>query len=433
MNNGDSLLIRSLPDEWSFQRLKYIFDERKEINNPVKTDVLVSLTHDRGVILHSEKGSIGNKEKNDLTKYKLVYPGDLVVNSMNVIIGSSGLSKFYGLVSPVYYMLKPKDPKMDAKYFHYLFRSILFQKSLIGVGNGILEHRMRVPMDKLGSHRLPLPPSKEQELISRYLDKKTEQIDSLIEKIQKKIELLKEQRTSLINQCVTKGLDPDVEMKDSGVEWIGEIPKHWSLSRLDFLVSLFGRVGWKSLKSDEYVDDGYVFLSTPNIKNKDIDFENVNYITKERYEESPEIMLEEGNVLLVKDGSTLGITNIVRSLPRPSTVNSSIGVLKIKSKDISPDFLYWYLSGHYIQNIIQRIKGGMGVPHLFQSDIKKFFVLLPSRDEQEIISKFVNKETSKLDLITEKHHERIRLLKEYRQSFISSAVTGKVRVTEDMI
>jgi len=187
------------------------------------------------------------------------------------------------------------------------------------------------------------------------------------------------------------------------------------------------------LKSDEYVDDGYVFLSTPNIKNKDIDFENVNYITKERYEESPEIMLEEGNVLLVKDGSTLGITNIVRSLPRPSTVNSSIGVLKIKSKDISPDFLYWYLSGHYIQNIIQRIKGGMGVPHLFQSDIKKFFVLLPSRDEQEIISKFVNKETSKLDLITEKHHERIRLLKEYRQSFISSAVTGKVLVTEDMI
>ena len=136
------------------------------MNDPIRSEVLISLTHDRGVIPHSEKGDIGNKEKNDLTKYKLVYPNDLVVNSMNVIIGSSGLSKFYGLVSPVYYMLKTRDPEMDPWYFHYLFRSVVFQKSLIGVGNGILEHRMRVSMEKLGSHRIPLPPKTEQHVIS---------------------------------------------------------------------------------------------------------------------------------------------------------------------------------------------------------------------------------------------------------------------------
>ena len=222
------------------QKIKYVFDERREINDPIQTDVLVSLTHDRGVILHSEKGDIGNKEKDDIKKYKIVHPGDIVVNSMNVIIGSSGLSDYFGLVSPVYYMLVKKDPNFDNRFFHHLFRSTVFQKSLIGVGNGILEHRMRIPVDKLGGHSIPLPSANEQHLISQYLDKKTEQIDQLVEKTQKKIDLLKEQRTSLINHYVTKGLDPNVEMKDSGVEWIGEIPSHWELIRLKYLVSLEG-------------------------------------------------------------------------------------------------------------------------------------------------------------------------------------------------
>ena len=227
---------------------------------------------------------------------------------------------------------------------------------------------------------------------------------------------------------VTKGLNPDVEMKDSGVEWIGEIPTHWDKNRLDFLFRLYGRLGWKSLKADEYVDDGYVFLSTPNLKGKCIDYENVNFITKQRYDESPEIMLENGDVLLVKDGSTLGIVNIVENLPRPSTVNSSIGVLKRKSDEIIPRFMFYFLKSNFSQKIIDRIKGGMGVPHLFQSDIKKFLILVPTLKEQKEIINHLDEQTSTIDSSITREEKRIELLKEYRQSLISEVVTGKVKV-----
>ena len=169
--------------------------------------------------------------------------------------------------------------------------------------------------DQLKNINIPIPPIKEQKIIAQYLDKKTDQVDRLGKKIQEKIELLKEQQKSLINKYITKGLNPNAEMKDSGIEWIGEIPEHWTVSRLDFLTELNGRVGWKALKAEEYVEEGYVFLSTPNIKSRTIDFENVNYITEERYLESPEIMLQVDDVLLVKDGSTLGLP----TLSKPST------------------------------------------------------------------------------------------------------------------
>ncbi len=169
-----------------------------------------------------------------------------------------------------------------------------------------------------------VPSIEEQKSIACYLNDRTQKIDTLIEKKQKLIELLKEEHTAIINQAVTKGLNPDAPMKDSGIEWLGEIPKHWKVGKLGALASVKARLGWRGLKASEYINDGYIFLSTPNIKNKDIDFTDVNYISNERYFESPEIMLNEGDVLIAKDGSTLGITNVIKQLPAPATVNSSI-------------------------------------------------------------------------------------------------------------
>lgn len=321
-----------------------------------------------------------------------------------------------------------KDERVNPLFLNYQLLGSLHKEMISIEGNGFT--RINLRQDRLLDIPVFIPSLNEQTQIVSFLDKKNQKIDELIEKTEQKIKLLKEKRTSLINHCVTKGLNPNVEMKDSGVEWIGEIPNHWKKSRLDFLFRLYGRLGWKSLKSDEYVEEGYVFLSTPNIKGKVIDYENVNYITKERYDESPEIMLENGDVLLVKDGSTLGIVNIVEDLPRPSTVNSSIGVLKRRSQLILSKFMYYHLSTHYHQNIINRIKGGMGVPHLFQSDIKKFNVLLPPIIEQQQIVEYLDEQTQKIDITIEKETQRIELLKEYRQSLISEVVTGKIDVRD---
>ena len=211
--------------------------------------------------------------------------------------------------------------------------------------------------------------------------------------------------------------------KPSGVEWLGDVPEHWEVKRLDFLATVKARLGWRGLTADEYVPEGYIFLATPNIKGEgEIDFQNANYITAERYFESPEIILREGDVLMAKDGSTLGIVNVVRHLPAPATVNGSIAVLRPKGK-VESSFLFRWLSSDYVQGVVHSMKDGQGVPHLFQADIRKFSVLLPLPCEQRAIADFLDAETAKLDTLVAKKRELIEKLKEKRSALISRTVT----------
>lgn len=210
--------------------------------------------------------------------------------------------------------------------------------------------------------------------------------------------------------------------KDSGVEWLGEVPEHWSVSRLGYESWVRARLGWKGLKADEYVEDGFVLLATPNIKGANIDFENVNFITQERFDESPEIKIKGGDVLLAKDGSTLGTVNIVRRLPRPATVNSSIAVIT-PGADLHEVYLFYLFGTSYIEQTIQRVKGGMGVPHLFQSDLNKFYLPIPPKPDQVAIAAFLDRETAKIDELVAEQRRLMELLKEKRQAVISHAVT----------
>jgi type I restriction enzyme S subunit len=210
--------------------------------------------------------------------------------------------------------------------------------------------------------------------------------------------------------------------KDSGVEWLEDVPEHWDVSRIGFESWLRARLGWKGLKAEEYVEDGFIFLATPNIKDIEIDFGNVNYINEFRYDESPEIKLRECDVLLAKDGSTLGTVNIVRVLPKPATVNSSIAVIT-PGKRLNGIYLYYLFQGSFLKNTIQLLKGGMGVPHLFQEDLNKFYIPLPPISEQQLIATFLDRETAKIDEAIAEQQRLIDLLKEKRQSVISHAVT----------
>jgi len=413
--------VGDIPNNWDISRIKKFFIERNEKVNDFEFPPL-SVTKN-GVVPQLE--NVSKSDNHD--DRKKVCPNDFVINSRSDRKGSSGVSKLSGSVSLINIVLEPRN--IYPSYSEYLFKSYNFIEEFFKNGKGIHWDLWSTRYSELKNILIPVPSLQEQIQIVQFLDKRTELVDKLISTKEIKISLLKEQRISLINKVVTKGLNPKVKMKNIGDEWIDEIPEHWLTSRLDFLCDLKGRVGWKSLKSDEYVDNGFIFLSTPNIKNKDIDYENVNYITEERYLESPEIMLKNGDVLLVKDGSTLGIVNIVKNLPSPSTVNSSIGILKNKSNKLIPEYLFYFLTSHYCQSIINRVKGGMGVPHLFQSDIKKFKVFLPNISEQLQIIEHLKKNTKEIDDLVQLEQKKIDLLKEYRQSLISEVVTGKIKVT----
>lgn len=423
--------ILEIPSHWDSKKLKFSCDL-------VSENINVESFQDKEVVHYSipnvqefGTGKLELGEDIDSSKVRL-YGGEVLLSKLNPRKSSVTIvenSEHLIVGSGEFLTFKPKE--VSPRLLFYQFKNQSFTDYLNSCVESVTRSHQRVSPEIVYTSRCVIPPTHEQLQIVQFLDTKTSLIDSLIEKTEKKIEILKEQKTSLINHVVTKGLNPNVKMKDSGVEWIGDIPNGWEISRMDFLFNLFGRLGWKSLKSEEYVDDGYIFLSTPNIKNKEIDFENVNYITEERYLESPEIMLEVGDVLLVKDGSTLGIVNIVKYLPSPSTVNSSIGVLKRISDKIISEFLYYFLATHYSQSIIDRIKGGMGVPHLFQSDIKKFIVILPPISEQREIVDYLDERTKLIDSTISIEERRVELLKEYRQSLISEVVTGKIKVTTD--
>lgn len=212
------------------------------------------------------------------------------------------------------------------------------------------------------------------------------------------------------------------EYRNSGIECLGVIPEQWVVSRLGYESWVRARLGWRGLKAEEYIDDGPILLSTPNIKGDQVDFLNVNCISQERYDESPEIKLVVGDVLLAKDGSTLGTVNVITHLPQKTTVNSSIAVITPRIR-LHSLYLYYYLSSNYIQNLIQQLKGGMGVPHLFQDDINRFPLIIPALPVQESIVDFLRDSVVKINALIVEQEKLITLLKEKRQTVISHAVT----------
>ena len=408
--------ISEIPSDWNVSRSKFIFKNKSLKNFP--NEPLLSVTQLDGVVLRSESNMNVWNPTDDVSGYKLIEPGDFVI-SLRSFEGGLELSEVRGLVSPAYTVLQTIK-RIDVYYFRWLMKSYQFIIELNKHVTGIRQGK-NIGWDDFSNIYITIPLVEEQKLISRYLDKKTEQIDRLVEKIQKKIELLKEQRTSLINQCVIKGLDPNVEMKDSGVEWIGEIPKHWNLVRnKNFLTQSKNIVGenWKN----------HILLSLGKLGVIVRDVES----GKGKFPESFEAYQE------VKRGQFVFCLFDMDETPRTVGLSNEVGMITGAytvfdcSDLVSSNFIYYY----YLA--IDEFKGL--APHYsgLRKTIRptKFLSLnihLPSLDEQNKIVEFIKEKSHRIDNWVSIEQKRIGVLKEYRQSLISSVVTGKVRVTEEMI
>ena len=429
--------IGKIPSHWNIDKIKYIFFQRKEKNNPIQTDNILSLTIQQGVIPISEKNSGGNKPKDDLSKYNLTYEGDIVMNSMNVIVGSVGISNYFGVVSPVYYVLRQINSEENIRYYHHLFRTKIFQKSLMGLGNGILIKktessgklntiRMRIPIDKLNQVIIPHPPSSEQTQIVFFLDIKTQKIDELIKKTEQKIKLLKEKRTSLINHCVTKGLNPNVEMKDSGVEWIGDIPCHWKVSKFKYDTLTPVQYGI-NISSDNYIDEGIRFIRITDI-NEDgtLNPNNGKYLIDDDVPE--EFLLKKFDVLFCRSGHTVG-KSYLHNVEGDHTSGGYLVRFNFGSYETSK-FIFYLSKTHFYWDWIKLNTVVSTIENVNGDKYQNFVYPKPSLSEQNEIVEYLDEQTQKIDFTIEKETQRIELLKEYRQSLISEVVTGKVDVRD---
>jgi type I restriction enzyme S subunit len=273
---------------------------------------------------------------------------------------------------------------------------------------------------------LILPPLQEQLQIVQFLDEKTELIDKLISTKERKITLLKEQRTSLINQVVTKGLNPNVKMKDSGVEWIGEIPEDWMMVSIKHLVST--KITDGPHETPDWVDDGVPFLSVESVQDNKLDFNKKRgYITEELHEiYSKKCKPKRDDIFIVKSGSTTGKSTIVET-DKEFNIWSPLCIIRSNKDKILPRFFFNSIQSFYFRRFIELGWSFGTQPNIGMGVIENIKIVLPPLHEQQPIIDFLNKKTVDLDNLVDLEQKKIDLLKEYRQSLISEVVTGKVK------
>lgn len=423
--------LPKIPSKWESLSLKSVFHEGNDRGG--EKSELLAVSQKYGVLPQSQLMEITDRKlsassSDDWSNYRRVDKGNIVYNKMRLWQGAIGLSAYKGIVSPAYVVLKSVR-EISGQFYEYFFKTPVFVSEAGRYSQGLCDDMNSCRYEDFKNAKIIFPPLDEQQAITAFLDRETARIDALVNVKTHFIELLREKRQALITHAVTKGLDPNVKIKDSGVNWLGQLPEHWKVSKLGYEAWVRARLGWKGLKAEEYVDDGFVFLATPNIKGLHIDFENVNYIDEIRFKESPEIQIAIGDVLLAKDGSTLGTVNVVRVLPRAATVNSSIAVIT-PQKNVCGLYLYYLFKSSYLENTIQMIKGGMGVPHLFQADLIKFGIPVPPLEEQILICDYLDHATTRIDALITKTERSIELLKEHRSAIITAAVTGQIDLRE---
>ncbi|EMF1843594.1 restriction endonuclease subunit S [Campylobacter upsaliensis] len=308
--------LGEIPQSWEIKPLQAIFNQRNEQNNNLEFQTILSLVKDVGVIPYEEKGNVGNKAKDDLQGYKIARVNDLVLNKMNAVIGSLGVSKYDGLVSPIYLVLYIENPNYLIAYYSYLFQTKSIQKFLRKFAYGIMEIRESIDYLEFKKMFLPTPPLQEQKEIAEFLDSKCEKIQNYIDKKQKLITLLQEKKQALINEVVTKGLNPNIEFKNSGIAYLGLIPHHWEAVKVKFTAYVKGRIGFHGLNSNEFRYDEGAYLVTGNdFDNNEVIWDKCRRVSEERFYEDPNIHLQNNDLLITKDG-TIGKTAIVNNCPK---------------------------------------------------------------------------------------------------------------------
>lgn len=417
-------LLGEFPDHWTLKRFKNVFVERAERSTD-GSEELLSVSAYFGIKPRSETLDEGDhlSRAESLEGYKVCQAGDLVINIMLAWNRGLGFSWQRGIVSPAYCVFYVTDGSVP-EFLDYLVRSDECVRYFKTHSAGIMDSRLRLYPESFGRLFTAIPPACEQTQIARFLDYETARIDALIDEQQRLIKLLKEKRQTVISNAVTKGLDPTVPMKDSGVEWLGEVPAHWSSIQI-------GRVCRKVSDgphfSPNYVDDGVMFLSARNIAVDGWHLDDAKFVSEEDYLEfCRRIVPEKGDVLYTKGGTT-GIARVV-DLDERFQVWVHVAVLKLDREQVDPHYMAFSLNSTGCYEQSQLHTRGATNQDLGLTRMIKIWFALPPREEQIRICEFLSLALSKIDDLIAEAATVTGLLGERRSALISAAVTGKIDV-----
>lgn len=421
--------IGEIPEQWKIIRGKYIFSNIVDRNHPEQP--LLSVTQKDSVVRRDELETRVWNPDSDISGYKLIKKGDFVI-SLRTFEGGIELSEIEGIVSPVYTVLRRKFVIGD-RFYKYLLKSTNFITELNTITTGIRQGK-NISYDDFSNILLPIPKYEEQLEIGRYLDKKTELIVKLISTKERKIILLKEQRISLINQVVTKGLNPNVKMKDSGVEWIGDIPEGWKYLPIKYTLinnkeSIRTGPFGSSLKSDEFLDEGIRVYNQRSVYDEDFSKSDI-FISEEKFEELKGFIVLPGDILITSRG-TIGRMTIVPSDSEIGVLHPCLIRLRLNNELLISKYLWWYINhSSLFINSVKIESNSTTIEVIYSETLSSVRIPIPSYQEQHQIIQFLDSKTKEIDDMVLLEQKKIDLLKEYRQSLISEVVTGKIKVTE---
>lgn len=408
-----------IPNDWKEARNKNLFLVCKKVAGKTSDQYKVLSLTLKGIIYRDLESNSGKMPK-DFDGYQVVLPRSIILClfDMDVTPRVVGYSPLKGIISSAYTVIVPKNDSVDPQFFAYWFLAMDYNKALLAETKGL---RNTIRNNEFLSLKSVCPSIETQKEIVSYLDRTLEKVDYFIKQKQKYIELLKEYKQSKINELVTKGLDPNVKMKDSGIEWLGQIPEHWGLHRLKFL--LLKPLQYGANESGEARKEGslrYIRITDFSSDNELSD-SNPLYLNKEK---AANYILNEGDLLLARSGATAGKVFICRSLNEPSCYAGYLIRATSNRDKILPEYLYRFCQSLAYQNWISYTFIKSTIENVSAFKYANLSVLHPSLKEQNEIIEKIGIVDSKYKSLIQTATREISTIRKYRQSLVYELVTG---------
>lgn len=378
----------------------------------------------RETIIYQTKKTLSTKALEDNPVLRLYPKGTLLFAMYGATIGRMGILGIDATVNQACCAFT-SPIKFDTKFVFYWL--LMRQPILLSLSSG--GGQPNLSQDDLRNIRIPVPSLEEQRRIAIFLDRETGRIDSLITQKQRLLELLAEQRSALISRAVTKGLNPDVKMKPSGIEWLGDVPEHWSVSSIKRIVAIPVTDG--PHETPEILDEGIPFVSAEAIRNNKIDFEKKRgYISESEHRRfCLKYHPKRDDIYMIKSGATTGNLAIVET-DEEFSIWSPLAAIRVNPEKANARFILQAMSSKEFQTSVQLFWSFGTQQNIGMNVIENLYIPIPPLPEQQKIAAFLDNETAKIDALSDKATNVIKMLNEYRMALISSAVTGKIDVRQ---
>ena len=416
--------LGEVPSHWGVKPMWTFFRRVKRVG--FESELLLSVYRDYGVIPKASRDDNFNKPSDDLSVYQLVVPGDLAINKMKAWQGSVAVSDCRGIVSPAYFIYEALHDS-NRRFLHHLFRSPRYIGGYLSHSKGIRPNQWDLEPEVHSRFPVLVPPAAEQTAIAKFLDGETGKIDALVAEQRRLMELLKEKRQAVISHAVTRGLNPKAKLKPSGIDWIGDLPVHWSAQPL-FLryQAVLGKMVDEKQKTGEH--------PVSYLRNADVNWDRINITDLPTFDVTPEeeerCLLRAGDLLICEGGAGVGQTSIWQGELERCAFQKALHRLRPWSNNEIPRFLY-YCMRYAVESGVVLAGGTATIPHLTGEQLRRYRFPCPPAEEQQQIVAFLDCEAEKFDTLTAEAQRAIDLLQERRTALISAAVTGQIDVRAD--